>query len=57
MNKRFLRFCFLDDLLKLKFFTRCLYFHYNRWKDRGKKSIKSIFEGFYLNVRENVEKS
>ena len=36
LNKSFLRFCFLGDLLKLYFFTRCLYFHHYWSWDRGK---------------------
>ena len=35
-----LQFCFLDDL-KLHFFTRCLYFHHNWWKERGTKTNSS----------------
>ena len=31
-----LQFCFLDDWLKL-FFTRCIYFYHNWWKEGGTK--------------------
>ena len=42
------QFCFLDDLLKLCFLTRYLYFHHNWWKERGTKiNFSNIFEGCY----------
>ena len=44
-----LRLCFLGDLFKLCFFTRCLYFHHNWWRERGAKiNFSTIFEGCYL---------
>ena len=52
----FLCFCFLDDLLKLHLFTTCFYFYLNWWWERGKKSIKSIFDGYYLNLRRKIWK-
>ena len=43
----FLQFCFLDDL-KLCFFTRCLYFHHNWWKERETTvNSSNNFEGGY----------
>ena len=35
-------FCFLDELLWLHFFTRCLYFYHNWWWERDKINLSSI---------------
>ena len=43
----FFCFCFFDDLLKLYFFY---YMSQQNWWS-GKKSIKSIFEGFFLSLK------
>ena len=54
MNFNSLQFCFL---LKLCFFTRCLYSHYNWWRERGTKiNPSTIFEGCYLNLRKKIGK-
>ena len=43
-----LNFFFLDDLLKLCLFARCLYLHHNWWKETETKTDSSnIFEGCY----------
>ena len=55
MNEYFPFFCFLDDLLSSIFFTRCLYFHLSiLWWEEEKKSIKSIFQGFYLKFEDKI---
>ena len=52
-----LQFCFLDDLLKLCFFPRCLYFHHNWWKERVTEiSSSNIFEGCYWGKNVEIHK-
>ena len=46
----FFCFCFFDDLLKLYFFY---YMSQQNWWS-GKKSIKSIFEGFFLSLKRKL---
>ena len=42
LNELFIQFCFLGDLLKQHFFTRCLLFlHW--WRETDKKSILQLF--------------
>ena len=51
LKERFLRFCFFYDLLKLHFFTRCLYFHHSDDEKKEKINSSTIFEEFYLNLK------
>ena len=52
-----LQFCFLDDLLKLCFLTRCPYFHHNWWKEWGTKiNSSNIFEGCYWGKNLEIHK-
>ena len=54
MNEIFLHFCFLDDFLSYIFLLDAsilTFFFWFWWWGRRKKSIKSIFERFYLNLR------
>ena len=55
------RFCFNPILFRWRltlalFFTRCLYFHHNWWRERGTKiNSSTIFEGCYLYLRKKKE--
>ena len=53
MNKLYLRFCFLDDLLKIHFF---IFINIDDEKER-KFNSSSVFEEFYLNLRKNFGNS
>ena len=47
LNEHFLRFCFLDELIRLHVFTACLYFYHYWWWERKNFSILQVFlKGF-----------
>ena len=47
-------FCFLDDLLRLHFFTRYLYFYHKWWWEKGKNQFFRYFWRILLKVKEKV---
>ena len=49
-------FVSFDDLLRLHFFTRCLYFYHNWWWEGGKNQFCKYFEGFCLKLRRKIWK-
>ena len=53
MNKLYLRFYFLDDLIKIHFF---IFINIDDEKER-KFNSSSVFEEFYLNLRKNFGNS
>ena len=54
LKERFLRFCFFYDLLKLHFFTRCLYFHHHWWWEKGKNQFFNYFWRILLKFEEKI---
>ena len=45
---------FFDGLLTLHFFTRCLYFHYYWWSERGKNQFFKCFWRILLKFEEKI---
>ena len=54
MNKLFLRFCFLEEFLRLQFFSKCFYIYHNCWWEKGKNQFYKYFWKTLLKVKEKV---